>query len=100
VNGTTQIRAGVMRPEIVIPLEAANGHTAEGEAGLFAAPLEMGAAVRIIRDPWFGVLGQVTELPSEPHVLESGSKARVLEVTSRTGEKLIVPRANVEIIGG
>jgi hypothetical protein len=32
-------------------------------------------------------------------VLASGSKARVLEVTSRSGERLIVPRANVEIIG-
>jgi hypothetical protein len=98
-NGTTQIRAGVMRPEIVIPLAATNGHAA-GEAGVFAAPLEIGAPVRIIRDPWFGVLGKVSQLPPEPHVLESGSRARVLEVAARDGRKLIVPRANVEIIGG
>jgi len=98
-NGTTQIRAGVMRPEIVIPLDSANGHAAHGAAGVFAAPLEIGAAVRIIRDPWFGVLGKVSDLPHEPRVLESGSRARVLEVTSRSGERLIVPRANVEIIG-
>jgi hypothetical protein len=97
-NGATQIRAGVMRPEVVIPLAATNGHTA-GAAGIFAAPLELGAPVRIIRDPWFGVLGKVTGLPLEPRVLESGSKARVLEVTSVTGEWLIVPRANVEILG-
>jgi hypothetical protein len=32
-------------------------------------------------------------------VLGSGSKARVLEVTTASGEKLVVPRANVEIIG-
>lgn len=99
VNGTTQIRAGVMRPEVVIPLESRNGH-ASGIAGAFAAPLAIGAPVRIIRDPWFGVLGTVSQLPHEPRVLESGSKARVLEVTVRTGERLIVPRANVEIIGG
>jgi hypothetical protein len=98
-NGTTQIRAGVMRPEVVIPLDSTNGHAAEGVAGAFAAPLEIGAAVRIIRDPWFGVLGKVSDLPHEPRVLESGSKARVLEVRSRSGERLIVPRANVEIIG-
>ena len=88
-----------MRPEIVIPLDSTNGHTAEGTAGAFAAPLEIGAPVRIIRDPWFGVLGKVSDLPHEPRVLASGSKARVLEVTSRSGERLIVPRANVEIIG-
>ena len=99
VNGTTQIRAGVMRPEIVVPLEATNGH-ATGEAGVFAAPLEIDAPVRIIRDPWFGILGKVTQLPSEPHVLDSGSRARVLQVTTRDGRRLIVPRANVEIIGG
>jgi hypothetical protein len=98
-NGTTQIRAGVMRPEIVIPFDSTNGHSGDGTAGAFAAPLEIGAPVRIIRDPWFGVLGKVSELPHEPRLLASGSKARVLEVTSRNGERLIVPRANVEIIG-
>ncbi|MBL8849045.1 MAG: hypothetical protein JNG89_05150 [Planctomycetaceae bacterium] len=98
-NGATQIRAGVMRPEVVIPLAPTNGPTAAGAAGVFAAPLELGAPVRIIRDPWFGVLGKVTGLPPEPRVLASGSKARVLEVLSATGERLIVPRANVEIIG-
>ncbi|MFO1093120.1 MAG: hypothetical protein U0992_07380 [Planctomycetaceae bacterium] len=98
-NGTTQIRAGVMRPEVVIPLTSGTGHAAAGSAGVFAAPLEIGASVRIIRDPWFGVLGKVTALPAEPRVLESGSKARVLEVTARSGERLVVPRANVEIIG-
>lgn len=97
-NGATQIRAGVMRPEIVIPLDTTNGHAA-GEAGVFAAPLEIGAPVRIIRDPWFGVLGTVSQLPTDPQILESGSKARVLEVTARDHRTLIVPRANVEIIG-
>lgn len=98
-NGATQIRAGVMRPEIVIPL-AERGNGAVSEAGLLAAPLEIGTAVRIIRDPWFGVLGTVSQLPPEPQILPSGSKARVLEVTGRTGERYIVPRANVEIVGG
>jgi len=37
-------------------------------------------------------------LPSDPHVLDSGSKARVLEVELSTGEAVIVPRANVELI--
>jgi hypothetical protein len=99
VNGATQIRAGVMRPEIVIPL--AEGILADaGEAAhVMAAPLEVGASVRIIRDPYFGMLGSVAALPPEPRVLGSGSKARVLEVTTASGEKLVVPRANVEIIG-
>jgi hypothetical protein len=99
VNGATQIRAGVMRPEIVIPLTDASGDGAGEAAHVMAAPLEVGANVRIIRDPYFGVLGSVAALPPEPRVLGSGSKARVLEVTTASGEKLVVPRANVEIIG-
>jgi hypothetical protein len=54
--------------------------------------------VRIIRDPHFGLIGKVSALPSEPQVLGSGSKARVLEVHLESGSKVLVPRANVEII--
>jgi hypothetical protein len=43
-------------------------------------------------------LGKVSDLPSPLQVLESESKARVLEVTFDNGEKTIVPRANVELI--
>lgn len=99
VNGTTQIRAGVLRPEIVIPwdLEQAIG---ERGGGTTRGGLEIGAPVRVIRDPYFGVIGTVTDLPSEPQVLPSGSRARVLQVTFSTGDGVIIPRANVELIEG
>jgi hypothetical protein len=95
VNGATQIRAGVMRPEIIIPLDA--GGT-EGETEEVGGYLEIGKTLRIIRDPYFGIIGTVKALPPHPHVLGSGSKARVLEVELKTGESVIVPRANVELI--
>ena len=97
VNGATQIRAGVMRPEIVIPLSAAAGEKTVGQRHV-AGLLEFGTMVRIIRDPYFGLIGSVSNLPSEPAVLGSGSKARVLEVRFDTGETVTVPRANVELI--
>lgn len=97
VNGATQIRAGVMRPEIVIPLSEAE-QAAEEEPAHIEPILETGRTVRIIRDPHFGVLGTVKELPPEPQVLESGSRARVLVVETAAGETVTVPRANVEII--
>ena len=99
VNGATQIRAGVMRPEIVVPLSASAPAGTEQAARVMAAPLAVGANVRIIRDPYFGVLGSVATLPPEPQTLGSGSKARVLEVATQDGRRLTVPRANVEIIG-
>jgi hypothetical protein len=98
VNGATQIRAGVMRPEVVIPLDRApatvGAHaTADGE-------LSIGSAVRIIRDPHFGLIGKVAGLPERPALLDSGSRARVLEVSLERGGTVTVPRANVERIEG
>jgi len=99
VNGATQIRAGVLRPEIVIPWTESGVQAREGSQ-YGGGVLEVGSAVRIIRDPDFGVLGAVTDLPPEPQVLPTGSKARVLHVKSRDGRTLVVPRANVEIVSG
>lgn len=98
VNGATQIRAGVLRPEIVVPLtETAPVQEVAPRVG--GGILQIGVPVRLIRDPWFGELGVVSALPVEPQVLESGSRARVLEVRCQSGRNVIVPRANVEIVG-
>lgn len=97
INGTTQIRAGVMRPEVVIPLsedEKAHEREPQHHTGL----LEIGRQVRIIRDPYFGLLGEVSDLPHALMPLDSGTKARVLEVKLDSGESVMVPRANVELI--
>jgi hypothetical protein len=96
-NGTTQIRAGVMRPEILIPLTA-EAKASEAEPAHTEGVLEIGLPVRMIRDPYFGLIGEVSALPSELHRLDSGSRARVLEVKLQSGETIIVPRANIELI--
>ena len=99
VNGATQIRAGVMRPEILVPLSKEE-RAREREPIHSEGQLELGAPVRVIRDPYFGLIGEVAQLPHEPFVLDSGSKARVLEVKFDSGESVVVPRANVELIEG
>jgi hypothetical protein len=99
VNGATQIRAGVMRPEILIPLtQEAKAHAPEPRQP--DGQLTPGRPVRIIRDPYFGLIGTVGKLPPEPQALDSGSKARVLEVKLDSGESVTIPRANVELIEG
>lgn len=97
VSGATQIRAGVLRPEIVIPWPRQD-HPTSGAATRPAGLLEVGTPVRLIRDPWFGAIGTVRELPHEPQWLESGSRARVLVAELQDGTKVVVPRANVELI--
>ncbi len=97
INGATQIRAGVIRPEVIIPFEG--DLNAKGDADDFRElGLQTGSPVRVIRHPYFGELGKVIGLPPELAVLESGSRARVLEVEFGDGKKAIVPRANVEML--
>ena len=97
INGATQIRAGVIRPEVVIPSEG-DVHKKE-EAGEFeTVGLTEGYPVRVIREPYFGKLGKVSALPPELQKLESESSARVLEVEFADGSKAIIPRANVEML--
>jgi hypothetical protein len=94
VDGATQIRAGVIRPEVVVT-------RVEGGAEVQAAPeqaLEEGSRVRVIRAPHFGALGRVTKLPVELTEIETESKVRVAMVRLDSGEEVRVPRANVEII--
>jgi hypothetical protein len=96
-NGATQIRAGVLRPEIIIP------RSEDGPAGASATPavggLTIGAPVRIIREPGFGRLGVVKGLPPEARRVESEAKVRVVELALPDGKTMIVPRTNVEVIG-
>jgi hypothetical protein len=97
INGATQIRAGVIRPEVVIPK---TGDISEKDVREDAENigLSVGSPIRVIRQPYFGKLGKVTNLPAELQVLESESKARVLEVEFEGGERAVIPRANVEMI--
>ncbi len=93
VCGATQIRAGVIRPEVVVPgrADVAAGDQAGGG-------LEIGAPVRCIRAPYFGRIGTVSSLPVELATMPSETKVRVLEVDLGGGEIISVPRANVEVI--
>ena len=84
----------------VIPLDEKLSGEKESRQTISAGILESGVPVRIIRDPYFGLLGQVGEMPTELRTLESGSLSRVLEVILDSGENVIVPRANVELIEG
>jgi len=97
INGATQIRAGVIRPEVIVPLEAGD-RTLIKKSTLQEGGLVIGTPIRVIREPYFGKLGTVTNLPSELQVIETEAKVRVLEVQLDDARRVILPRANVEII--
>lgn len=95
INGATQIRAGVMRPEVIIPIEDTN---IEKEGEIEIKGVEPGTKIRIIREPHFGKLGKVLSLPSELKLIETGTHVRVFEIQLDDGTKVVLPRANVEMI--
>lgn len=94
INGATQIRAGVIRPEVIVPLEDGGTQANDSEGG----QLLIGTPIRVIREPYFGLLGSVTELPPELQQVDSETWVRVLKAKLEDGRDVTVPRANVEII--
>lgn len=97
INGTTQIRAGVLRPEVIIPYDQQESGSYMDEPEL-SGGMKPGTPVRIIADPYFGKIGTVTNLPVQLQIVETGSQVRVVDVQLDAGEEVTVPRANVEII--
>lgn len=95
INGATQIRAGVIRPEIVVPLPLTGTEAQVAKSG---GELTIGTPIRVIREPYFGQIGRVTELPPTLVTVDSGAEVRVLRAKLDDGAEVTVPRANVEII--
>jgi hypothetical protein len=100
-SGATQIRAGVIRPEVIIPHRASQQPqqqqaVVQSEEG----GIRVGDIIRIIREPHFGVLARVKSLPSELQKITTESHVRVLTATLPDGRDITLPRANVEMIEG
>lgn len=95
MSGATQIRAGVLRPEIIVP---DTGRSTVAEASVAREGLSVGDPIRTIRAPYFGKTGVVTSLPSELAPVESEIRVRVLEVQFENGQRAVIPRANAERI--
>ncbi len=83
------------RPEVIVPL----ARDSLPPAPQRDTPLRVGAAVRITRQPFMGVVARVTGLPGTPRVIDNGLRLPVAEVTLPSGRKALVPLANLELFG-
>lgn len=96
LNGATQIRAGVIRPEVIVTHDApAEGGKVKGDE---IRGTDVGDLIRCIRAPWFGRIGRVLELPVELRTMESETRVRVMVVEFEDGQRVELPRSNVEMI--
>ena len=84
-----------MRPEIVVPFDQSDVSSAV-ETGV--GGMDVGSLLRCIRGDHFGKIGRITALPAQLTELGSESHARVLEADLEGVGKVILPRANVELI--
>ncbi len=93
VNGTTQIRAGVMRPEVISsPLENAKRQPYPNER------IQAGSRVRVVRGSAFGETGHVLAVPEETHPIASGATSLVFEIELDDKTRVVIPRPNAELI--
>lgn len=95
-SGATQIRAGVIRPEIIIPLGRESFHVPRSTSHVSEGGIKAGDTIRIIREPYFGAIARVKALPAELQAIPTESPARVLVATLPDGQEVTIPRANVE----
>ena len=99
ISGATQIRAGVVRPEIIVS-DLRGAGEADERSGQQEKGIQEGDFLRVIRAPDFGRIGRVRSLPAELVEVGSGARVRVLEMEFEDSSRLLVPRANVEAIEG
>jgi len=99
LSGATQIRAGVLRPEVIVARPTLDQVELPSDwEG--SQELAVGTPIRLIREPYFGALGTVAALPPELQRIDSGASVRVLVAALEDGRQVTVPRANVEILTG
>lgn len=98
ISGRTRVRAGALRPEVIVPLSAGDGESADAADPGPAPRLGPGARVVVVRSPWFGHRGTVGRLHPEPGRLESGARCLVADIDLDGGPTVTVAQANLEVL--
>lgn len=83
------------RPEVIIPLPVSQ----EPAPPLDVMELEVGQTVRIGRQPNLGETGTLSKIRPGLTTLPSGLRAQVAEIKLENGDEVLIPIANLEIVG-
>lgn len=96
INGSTHVRAGAIRPEVLIASGPVGGRAAQAETA--RAALAEGVPVRLLGPRHFGRRGRVVEMPVERQLLETEVRLKVVRVRLDDGTVVSVPQTNVEVV--
>lgn len=83
------------RPEVIIPLPITSEPAMPRDVEAFAP----GQTVRMRRPPSMGAIGTIVTLRAGQTLLTSGLRASCADVKMETGETVIVPLVNMEVVG-
>lgn len=95
ISGQVGTRNGGKRPEIVIPMPAAEIPTDQTQVG---TPLTVGTEVRVVRAPYMGAVGEVTALPKYARRIATGARVDCAAVDLGEDEPVFVPLVNLEVL--
>lgn len=96
VNGTTQIRAGVIRPELVVCIDDCREPALDSRRLPAAQRLTVGQRVRALAGQHRGAVGEVIDLPAERQLIASGAAVKVAMVRLPSGA-VAIPVGNLEL---
>jgi hypothetical protein len=95
LNAENYDRLNGTRPEVFIPLPVSQEPPELREVETFAP----GQTVRVINLIASSQVGTLVQILAYPAILSSGLKAKAAEVRLETGEEIIVPLTNLEVLG-
>jgi hypothetical protein len=101
LNGHTQVRAGTIRPEVILPLGervVPDLPDADLQVVRSRGMVTPGTTVRIIRRSHFGQYGQVVAISSRPRSLETEVSLYTVDVELADGTVITVAENNVEAV--
>ena len=103
INGVTQIRAGAIRPEIIIFDSTDNikkrlDENVNSKKDITNGGICVGTKIKVLKDPFFGHFGIVTKIINDEVTFESGVICRALQIKLENAEITLVPKANIEVI--
>lgn len=95
VDGTTRLRGGLERPEIIIPLARTTAVRRPEEIG---PKLTVGSQVRLLSQGYLGQMAKVTNLPKGPRSAQSGVISQTADVQLSNGQQMRVPVVDLEAV--
>ena len=97
MDASTQLRAGVKRPDLLVPLPELDLDLYTDEEKITEGHLAIGAQVVLCREPFFGSTGIVEGMETQLGDTPAGTKATLITVRLDNGEAVRIPLSNCRV---